>query len=347
MARKLAIIGDRFMLSSIFESALRERCGDHKLAIISHDLPWPDEPMEHGYAVAGMAGLKEYMGSADEVVRLVGDAELVVTHLAPFSADIMDRTPNLKFIAVSRGGPVNIDMKAARERGIKVVNTPGRNASAVAEFTIGAIIAETRNITKGHEALRKGEYRGDLYRADVTGRELSEMTIGIIGYGQVGHRVVKYLKAFGCRILVSDPYVQLSAQDHNDGVIQCNLETLLKESDVVSLHPRVTKETTQMMNAETLRKMKPDATLINTARGPLMDYDALYEVMSQGHLRGAMLETFAVEPVPPDWPLLLLPNVTLTPHIAGASVKTVTYAAGLTADEVNRYLSGQPLVNVC
>jgi D-3-phosphoglycerate dehydrogenase / 2-oxoglutarate reductase len=347
MAHRLAIVGDRFMLSSIFEKALRERCGDHELVMTSHDLAWPDEPMEHGYAVAGMAGLKEYMGTADETVALVGDAEIVVTQLAPFSADVMDRTPNLRLIAVSRGGPVNIDMAAARQRGIKVVNTPGRNATAVAEFTIGAIIAETRNITKGHEALRKGEYRGDLYRADVTGRELGEMTIGIIGYGQVGHRVVKYLKAFGCRILVCDPYVQLSAQDLKDGVVQCNLETLVSESDVVSLHPRVTPETTQMINAEILRKMKPDATLINTARGPLMDYKALYDVMRSGHLRGAMLETFAAEPVPPDWPLLQLPNVTLTPHIAGASVKTVTYAAGLAADEVNRYLSGLPLVNIC
>jgi D-3-phosphoglycerate dehydrogenase / 2-oxoglutarate reductase len=280
-------------------------------------------------------------------VDLVSDAEIVVTQLAPFSASIMDRLPKLKLIAVSRGGPVNIDMKAARERSIKVVNTPGRNASAVAEFTIGAIIAETRNITKGHDALRRGEYRGDLYRADVTGRELSEMTVGLIGYGEVGRRVVKYLKAFGCRILVSDPYVQLSAEDLRDGVIQSSLETVLAEADVISLHPRVTPETTKMINETTLRKMKPDATLINTARGPLLDYDALYKVMSEGHLRGAMLETFAIEPVPADWPLLQLPNVTLTPHIAGASVKTVTYAAGLAAEEVRRFLAGEALVNLC
>ena len=259
----------------------------------------------------------------------------------------MDRLPELKFVAVSRGGPVNIDMQAARERGILVVNTPGRNASAVAEFTIGAILAETRNITRGHDALRRGEYRGDLYRADVTGRELSEMTVGLIGYGEVGRRVVKYLKAFGCRILVCDPYVQLSADDLNDGVIQCSLDRLLTESDVVSLHPRVTPETTRMINAETLRKMKKDATLVNTARGPILDYDALYDVMKDGHLRGAMLETFAIEPVPPDWPLLQLPNVTLTPHIAGASVKTVRYAAGLAADELRRYLSGEGPLNRC
>jgi len=347
MPRKVAIIGDQFMLSSIFEEAIRERCRLHDLVITRHDFAWPDVAMEHGYAVEGMEGLKEYMGSPDEVVALTGDAEMLVTHLAPLSAGILDRLPNLKFVAVSRGGPVNIDMKAARERGILVVNTPGRNASAVAEFTIGAILAETRNITRGHDALRRGEYRGDLYRADVAGRELSEMTVGLIGYGEVGRRVVKYLKAFGCRILVCDPYVQLSADDLNDGVIQCSLDRLLADSDVVSLHPRVTPETTRMINAETLRKMKKDATLINTARGPLMDYDALHDAMKEGHLRGAMLETFAIEPVPPDLPLLQLPNVTLTPHIAGASVKTVRHAAGLAADEVRPFLSGEGPLNRC
>lgn len=347
MPRKIAIIGDLFMLSSIFEEALRERCRLFDIDIRRHDFDWPDAPMEHGYAVQGMDGLKEYMGTAEEVVELTGDAEMLVTHLAPLSAGIMDRLPNLKFAAVSRGGPVNIDMKAARQRGITVVNTPGRNASAVAEFTIGAILAETRNITKGHDALRRGDYRGDLYRADMAGRELSEMTVGLIGYGEVGRRVVKFLKAFGCRILVNDPYVQLSADDLRDGVIQCSLDRILEDSDVVSLHPRVTAETTRMINRETLLRMKKDATLVNTARGPLMDYDALYEVMAAGHLRGAMLETFAIEPVPPDWPLLQLPNVTLTPHVAGASVKTVRYAAGLAAEEVRRYLAGEGPLNPC
>ncbi len=296
---------------------------------------------------AGLDGLKEYMGTPDEVVALTGDAELLVTHLAPLSAGIMERLPALRFVAVSRGGPVNIDMNAARDRGILVVNTPGRNASAVAEFAIGAIIAETRNITRGHDALRQGHWRGDLYRADRTGRELSEMTIGVIGYGQIGTRVVRLLKAFGCRILVADPYVQLSAADRNDGVEHVNLDRLLAEADVVTLHPRVTTETTRMIDAAALARMKTGATLINTARGPLVDYDALYEALASGHLGGAMLETFSVEPVPSDWPLLALPNVTLTPHIAGSSLKTVTYAASLAAEEVRRYLAGEPPRNPC
>jgi D-3-phosphoglycerate dehydrogenase / 2-oxoglutarate reductase len=347
MTVRVSIIGDRFMRSTMFAEALQQHCKAFDLAMTQHDLPWPDEPMEHGYAVAGMDGLKEYMGTADEVVTLAHEAEILVTQLAPLSAAIMDRLPKLKFVAVSRGGPVNIDMAAARARGLTVVNTPGRNASAVAEFTIGAILAETRNITRGHDALRRGEYRGDLYRADMAGRELHEMTVGVVGYGEVGRRVVRFLKAFGCRILVSDPYVQLTAEDLRDGVVQASLEQLLENADVVTMHPRVTAETTGMINEQALRAMKRHATLVNTARGPLLDYEALYRVMSEGHLRGAMLETFAIEPVPTDWPLLQLPNVTLTPHIAGASVHTVRFAADMAAREVQRYLADEPLLHRC
>jgi D-3-phosphoglycerate dehydrogenase len=345
--RRIAIIGDRFMLSSMFESAIRARCDGAALDMTCHDLPWPDEPMEHGYAVAGMDGLKEYMGKPDEIVALANRSEVLVTHLAPLSGGMLDRLPDLKLVAVSRGGPVNIDMDAARERKVRVVNAPGRNASAVAEFTIGMILAQTRLISAGHDALRRGEWRGDLYRADTTGKELSEMTVGLIGYGAIGSRVVKLLRPFGCRILVCDPYVQLSAEDREAAVLHVSLDRLLAESDVVSLHPRVTPETTGMIDAEALAQMKHGAYLINTARGPLVDYDALTGALQSGRLRGAALETFAVEPVPPDWPLLKLPNVTLTPHIAGASVKTVKYAAALVAEEVRRYLAGEPPLNPC
>lgn len=346
MTKKIAIIGDRFMLPSVFRDKIVEAVGEaHEIRTVEQ--PWPDEPMEHGYAVEGMAGLKEYMGKADEIVDFIGDAEIMVTQLAPLSAQMIERLPQLKLVAVSRGGPVNIDMAAARAAGIRVVNTPGRNASAVAEFTIGAILAETRLIRAGHESLRKGEWRGDLYRADRTGRELSEMTVGVIGYGNIGTKVVRLLRAFGCKVLVRDPYVQLSADDLNAGVEQVSLERLLSESDIVTLHPRVTAETTGMMNAEAFRRMKPGAIFVNTARGPLCDYDALYEALTSGQLSSAMLETFAIEPVPADWPLLQLPNVTLTPHIAGASVRTVTYAAEMAAEEVRRYIAGQPPVNPC
>jgi D-3-phosphoglycerate dehydrogenase len=344
--KKIAIIGDRFMLPDVFRDKIVEACGeDHGIRMLEQ--PWPDEPMEHGYATEGMAGLKEYLGKADEIVDFIGDAEIVVTQLAPFSASMFARLPDLKLVAVSRGGPVNIDMKAAREAGVLVVNTPGRNASAVAEFAIGAILAETRLIRLGHESLRRGEWRGDLYRADRTGRELSEMTVGVVGYGNIGTKVVRLLRAFGTKVIVHDPYVQLSADDRNAGVEHVGFDELLSRSDVVTLHPRVTEETKNMMNAESFKKMKPGAIFVNTARGPLCDYDALYAALTDGTLASAMLETFGIEPVPPDWPLLQLPNVTLTPHIAGASVRTVTYAAEMAADEVRRYIAGLPPVNPC
>ena len=342
----IAIIGDRFMLPAMFEKAIRAKCGD-EVEIRSYEMPWPDEPMEHGYAKEGMDGLKEYQGEADDIVAMVGDAEIAVTQLAPFSAGMMDRLPKLRLIAVSRGGPVNIDMNAARQRKIRVVNTPGRNASAVAEFTIGAILAETRLITRGHESLRRGEWRGDLYRADLTGEELSEMTVGVVGYGHVGTKVVRILKAFGCRILVCDPYVQLSVDDIKDGVEQASLERILAEGDIVTLHARVTDETRGFFGAEQFAAMKPGAYFVNTARGPLVDYEALAEALKSRHLRGAAVETFGIEPVPPDWELLSLDNVTLTPHIAGASVKTVKYAAEAAAEEVRRFLAGEPPLNPC
>ena len=346
MSGEVAIIGDRFMRSETFGAALRTACGDAVTARL-HDLPWPDEPMEHGYEVPGLEGLKEYMGTPDEVVALIGGAQLLITHLAPLSASMMARLPQLEFVAVSRGGPVNIDLAAAHERGIRVVNTPGRNASAVAEFTIGAILAMTRNITRGHEALRRGEWRGDLYRADRIGDEISDMNIGVIGYGAVGVRVVRLLKAFGGRVLVTDPHVQLSSEDVRDGVEHVSLQCLLEDSDVVTLHARVTAQTEGFIGADAFARMKQGAFFVNTARGPMVDYDALARALESGRLGGAMLETFAVEPVPPDWPLLQLPNVTLTPHIAGASLRTVRIAAAQAAEEVRRYLAGKPPLNPC
>ncbi|WP_085122891.1 2-hydroxyacid dehydrogenase [Tistlia consotensis] len=307
--------------------------------------PWPDEPMHHGYADPALDGLKEFMGAPDEVAAFIGDAKVFVTHLAPVTETMLARCPNLELIAVSRGGPVNVDRAAVKRRGIRLVSTPGRNADAVAEFAIGAILAETRLIRAGHEALRGGTWRGDLYRADRTGRELREMTVGVIGYGHIGSRLVRLLRVFGPRILVADPYVQLSREDQEAGVEQVGLERLLEESDVVTLHARVTPETTGFLGAEQFARMKPGALFVNTARGPMVDYDALYRALASRHLGGAMLETFAVEPVPPDWPLLQLDNVTLTPHIAGASVRTITLAAEMIAEDIRRHFAGEPPVH--
>ena len=345
----VGVIGDRFMKPEFFVAALKRLEGT-PFTFRTWEQDWPDKPMTHGYADAApveLRGLKEYMGKPAEVVEFLHDADILVNHLAPVTGPMLDQLPKLKLIAVSRGGPVNIDMQAARARNIPVVNAPGRNASAVAEFTIGMILAETRLITQGHVALSNGHWRGDLYRADVTGDELCNMTVGVVGYGYIGTKVVNLLKPFGCRILVCDPYVALSEQDSADGVQHVALEELLRASDVVTLHARVTEETTRLIAAPQFALMKDGVYFINTARGPLVDYDDLYAALKSGKIRGAGLETFAIEPVPSDWPLLQLHNVTLTPHIAGASLQTVKYAASMVAEEVKRYLTGAPFLNPC
>jgi D-3-phosphoglycerate dehydrogenase len=342
----IAIIGDLFMKASAFTDALAKLPGldaDPRML----ELPWPDQPMRHGYVDGGIPGLREYLGEPDQIVEFVDGAEILINHLAPISGEILDRLPALRLIAVSRGGPVNIDLAACKARRVRVVNTPGRNASAVAEFTIAAILSETRLIRAGHEALRQGIWRGDLYRYDKIGAELSDMTVGLIGYGFIGTRVVKLLKPFGCRILVADPYRELSRGDIADGVTKVDLDRLLAESDVVSLHARVTEETKGFLAAPQFARMKRGAYFINTARGPMVQYDDLYEALKSRHLRGAMLETFWLEPPPPDSPLLKLDNVTLTPHIAGASTTTVRIAARMVAEEIRRYASGEPPLNPC
>ena len=347
MTRKIAIIGDHFILPEVFESELLKTCFEYNLDCRLRLEDWPNSPVTHGYEGAVDVPIREFIGDFDEVTAFIADAEILVMHQSPVTDKMLEKLPKLKFIGCSRGGPVNVDINAANRRGVQVVRAPGRNASAVAEFTIGAILAETRKIRIGHEAMRNGVWRGDLYRADTTGRELNEMTVGVVGYGKIGTRLVKILQAFGCRILVNDPYVQLDPFDIAAGVEQVSLEMLLEQSDVVTLHPRVSHETTQMINKNTLAKMKSEALLVNTARGPICNYDDLYKALKNGIIGSAMLETFSIEPTPPDWPLLKLDNVTLTPHIAGASVRTAQYAAQVLAADVKNYISGLPLVNLC
>ena len=346
---RIAIAGDRFMRPDFFEQALRAVPAlDERTLLCRHlELDWPDTPFVHGTPGTPTAGLKEFLGDPDAIAAFIGDAQVLVNHLAPVTAGVLERCPDLALIAVSRGGPVNIDMAAARARGVPVVNAPGRNASAVAEFTIGMILAQPRLITLGHRDLERGIWRGDLYRADTTGEELCNLTVGLIGYGEIGTRVTRLLKPFGCRILVNDPYVPLREADARDDVRQVGFEELLAQSDVVSLHARVTAETTGFIDAKAFARMKRGAYFINTARGPMVDYAALEHALRSGQLRGAALETFDVEPPPADRALLRLPNVTLTPHIAGASIKTVKHAAAMVAEELRRFLAGEPFLNPC
>jgi D-3-phosphoglycerate dehydrogenase len=347
---RIIVIGDHAMHPDIFVAALqRVVASDAEFRTV--ELDWPNTPMVQAYRPGRdpehLKGLREFLGDPEEILRVAAGSQILVTHLAPLSDAMLARLPDLRLIAISRGGPVNIDIAGARARGIPVINAPGRNASAVAEFTVGLILSQTRNITKAHVDLRNGCWRGDLYRIDLVGDELCEMTVGLVGYSHIGQRVAKLLQPFGCRILACDPYVELSDADHAAGIRKVDLDGLLEASDVVSLHARVTAETRGLIGEREFARMKRRTYLINTARGDLVDYRALEDALASGRIAGAALDTFDVEPPSATAPLLRAANVTLTPHISGASIKTVRYSAEMIAGEVRRFLRREPLHHAC
>lgn len=340
---KVAAIGDQFIISAAFDAAIREHI-NRPVEVRMHDLDWPEVPF---FAHDGPAGteIKEYSGSPTDIIDMVTDVDALLTHLAPVTEELLAHAPDLKFIGVPRGGPTNINIAAAQDRGVVVCNLPGRNASAVAEFTLGMILTNLRRIGVGHSALSKGVWRGDLYRYDQTGNELSDMVVGLIGYSHIGQRVVRLLKPFGCKILVCDPYVKLTISDSLDGVEQVDLDTILRRSDILSLHARLTPETKNMISFEQIAKMQAGTVIVNSARGELIDQEALTEALASGHLGGAALDTFETEPVAKGDDILSMPNVTLTPHIAGASKRVATYAADQIVRDYARFLEGAPMRN--
>lgn len=338
---RVAVFGDLFVRAAILEEALRRRVGPvaGPLDVASCELSYPVTPALYSDE------LREFYGSEEETVALARDADLILCHMPPLSAAVLRGLPRLRAIGCTRTQPVNVNIAVASELGIPVFYALGRNAQAVAEFTVGLVVAETRNIARAHRALAGGQWRSDLYLYDNAPRELRGQTIGLIGFGAIGRLLPPMLRPLGLRVLAYDPYVDNAAFEAAGAERLTDMDKLLRESDIVSLHARVTPETLKFIGERQFRTMKRGAIFLNTARGPMVDYDALYRALADGHLGGAALETFAVEPAPADLPLLRLPNVTLTPHIAGCSKESVLYAADLVCADLAAWLTGQPTVH--
>lgn len=271
------------------------------------------------------------------------DFEIVVVQFAPLNRAFIEAAKKLKVIAVLRGGTENIDVPCATQRGIAVLNTPGRLARAVAECTVGLILAEIRNLARGHARLMQGNWDRSFPNTDDI-PELYRRTVGLVGYGAVAQLVAKYLEAFGCRLLAFDPYLKGDPAPAE----LCNLPTLLRESDVVSLHARLSAETQHLIGAKELALMKPSAILVNTARSGLVDEAALVQALRERRLMGAALDVFDTEPLPAGHPFLRLDNVTLTPHLAGSTGDAFRNSPVLMAGHLARMLRGErslPIVN--
>jgi D-3-phosphoglycerate dehydrogenase len=278
-----------------------------------------------------------------ELTADLAEFDIVVVQFAPVNRAFIEAASMLKVIAVLRGGVENIAVSEATRRGIAVLNTPGRLARAVAECTVGLILAEIRNLARGHARLMAGKWDRSFPNSDEI-PELYRRTVGLVGYGAIGRLVAKFLEAFGCRILAYDPY----CAGESAPAVLCDLPNLLRESDVVSLHARLCEETRNLIGARELALMKPSAILVNTARSGLVDEAALLDVLRARRIMGAALDVFEVEPLPPDHPFLALENVTLAPHLAGSTRDGFRNSPILMAGHLARLLRGEgslPVVN--
>ena len=344
----IIVLFDRWMkpdAEEIWRKVLSEEMGDgfggHNVSFVENvegDYEWSTKSRE---------GVREAKGDSANIKKYIRDADVVVTGYAPLTKDIMEEAPRLRVIGVSRGGPVNVDVEAATSMGVMVLRAVGRNAVSVADQTLGMMLSESRNISRLHHLLRTGCYFKDVeehgrqrYMSGFTWMELEGKKLGLIGYGQVGERVAVRAKAFGMDVKVYDPFVDADVL-RRDGCVKAGLDDLLASSDFVSIHARLTPETRHMIDGEALKKLKPTAILVNTARGEIIDEAALITALKEGWIAGAALDVFEDDPIKSGNQLLSLDNVTLTPHSAGRSPETEMRGYRQIARQVATYLSGK------
>ncbi len=269
-----------------------------------------------------------------EVRERWADADAIVCGTEPYTREmIMDAPSTLKVISKHGVGVDNIDLDACREKGIVVCNTPGANAIAVSEAAIGLMLAVLRKIAFSDRLIRAGRWKRP------EGSLIQGATVGVLGMGNVGKNVITRAEAFGAKFMAYDPYFdEAFAAAHN--VKRASIAEILQQADIITLHVPSTPETRQLINEKSLKTMKPDAVLINTARGDLVNEADLYEALKAGTIAGAGLDVFSEEPLKSS-PLFELDNVVLTPHMAGNTAQT-TLSMGLRAvDNAIRIVKGE------
>lgn len=342
MTRILAA-GDHFIRAAHLHDAIDRALGSGHMAEISEiEFSWPDTPFGR------VAEVDEASGSEDQMISALEGVSAIATQLAPMTERVIGASPELRLIAVSRGGPTNINLEAARAHGVMVANVPGRNGVATAEMTIGLSLALLRGIPAAHDSLMQRTWRGDLYRYDAVGGEVFGATIGLIGAGAVGAHVARVFAAMGAKVLVFDPYLPI---DMLTGVVERveHVDEIFRRSDLVSVHARLTADTHHLVNADRLTLMRPGACIVNAARGGLVDYDAVADAIEGGHLAGAAFDVYPEEPVDFSHRLFTLAEaghqIVLTPHIAGASRETAQRAAHGVAEEIRRFLNDEAPLN--
>lgn len=252
----------------------------------------------------------------EELLKVIPDVDvLVVRSATKVTSDIIEAGKNLKIIARAGIGLDNIDVQKAKEKGIKILNTPGASAPSVAELAIGLMLACARHIARATISLKEGKWEKKILK----GKELLGKTLGLIGFGNIGQEVARRALGFGMRVIVYDP-----ARPETDLPVEyVDLDTLLRESDFISLHVPLNESTKHMINKEAISKMKDGVIIVNTSRGGTIDEEALYEALVSGKVYAAGLDVFEVEPPSDELrrKLLSLDNVVATPHIGASTAE--------------------------
>lgn len=276
----------------------------------------------------------------EKVVSRISDAEIVFLNKTPITAEVMEQCPRLRMIGILATGYNTVDIAAAKQRNITVCNVPGYSTMAVAQMTFALLLELTQRVGMHAQAVFAGQWQKNpdfcFWNAPLT--ELAGKSFGVVGYGAIGQAVGRIALAFGMKLLVTSR----REKEVPPGAEFVSLDELLSRSDVVSLHCPQTAENLQMINAEALRKMKPTAILLNTARGGLVDEAALAAALKEGSLAGYGADVVSREPIAEENPLLTAPNCVLTPHIAWAPKETRRRLHRIAADNLCAFLAGNP-----
>ncbi len=280
----------------------------------------------------------------EELIDRIGDAEAVLTNKCRITREVIDTCRNLKFIGVFATGYNNIDIVAAKEKGICVCNVPGYSTDSVAQHTFALILHHYSSIAKYADTVANGDwvYSKLFTYFNIPFYELSGKTLGIVGYGAIGKKVAKIALAFGMKVLI---YTRTAPQN-DDTVEVVSLDELMTRSDVVTLHCPLTDKTEKMINERTLSLMKEGSLLINTSRGGVIDEPALATALKNGKPAAAGLDVLTLEPMREDCVLRGLNNCYITPHIAWAPKETRDRLIGMVADNIKGYLCGNIINNV-
>jgi D-3-phosphoglycerate dehydrogenase / 2-oxoglutarate reductase len=276
----------------------------------------------------------------EKLEKLLKDADILVVNYCPVPKKVVKSSKKLKIIATTRGGMENIDLETAREKRITVLNTPEHNAEAVAEYTIGLMLAELRNIARAHYSLKSGVWQENYPNSDYI-PEINSLVIGLLGFGTIGKLVAEKLKCFKCKIMVYDPYIDNSVIKEA-GCKLSDFKTILSESDIISLHVRLSEETENLIDLNELRIMKSTAYLINTARAGLVNTSSLYMALKNKWIKGAAIDVFDKEPIDPNNPLIYLDNITLTNHRAGNTRDAYAKAPFILAKKLKSFFDRSP-----